>query len=41
MYIYLLDLTFLNIFELTYDLKQLLTVGSILLLISIIILEKE
>ena len=41
MYIYLLDLTFLNILELTYDLKQLLTVASILLLISIIILEKE
>ena len=41
MYIHLLDLTFLNILELIYDLKQLLTVTSILLFISIIILEKE
>ena len=41
MYIYLLDLTFLNILELIYDLKQLLTVTSLVLFISIIILEKE
>ena len=33
--------TFLNILELTYDLKKLLTVTSILLLIFIFILGNE